>query len=198
MAFVLPFVATTLASAALNIALAWAVGPSKTANFGEKLNLPDVQTSNYGIAIATVRGQARVAGNVIWQSDIKERAVTTTTSISGGLLKPSSQVSNTTYLYSCSLAVAICGHEIVEVTRIWADDVLIYDAGDPASESLSTLRCTIYTGTETQLCSPLIESIDGVGTSPAYRGMAYVTFGDFDLGAYGNRLPRFMFEVEGL
>ncbi|MBX9726771.1 MAG: glycoside hydrolase TIM-barrel-like domain-containing protein, partial [Rickettsiales bacterium] len=53
----------------------------------------------------------------------------------------------------------------------------------------------IYRGTETQLPDPLIESYQGVGTTPAYRGLAYVVIEDFPLGSFGNRIPNFTFEV---
>lgn len=197
MAALVPVIASVVVSAAVSIALAWIVGPSNQTNFGERLRLADVQTSNYGIAITRLIGQARVAGNVIWQAPITETPVTTTASIRGGFLKPSSSVTNTTYTYFASFAVGICAGPITAITRIWADDVLIYDVND-VNSSLAAVGCVIYTGTEVQNPSPLIESIDGVDTHPAYRGLAYATFNEFPLQQYGNRVPRMSFEVEGL
>ncbi len=49
----------------------------------------------------------------------------------------------------------------------------------------------IYTGAEDQNPDPLIESIEGIGATPAYRGLAYVVIEDFPLGDYGNRIPNF-------
>jgi hypothetical protein len=198
MQFIVAALVSAVASAALNIGLAWMVGPTRTATYGDKLTLPDVQTSNYGIPIATVRGQARITGNLIWMSDFIEESVTTSVSIDGGFLKPDSEVSNTTFIYRVSCAIGLCGHEIQNISRIWADDVLIYDDADVDGPSLTELKCTIYTGTQTQAVSPLMESIDGVGENPAYRGLAYVTFADFELSDYGNRIPNFSFEVEGI
>jgi len=194
----IPYLVAAAVSTALKLAIAWIVGPTNQANFGEKLRLPNVQTSNYGIAINRLIGGMRMSGNVIWQDDIREEAVTTSTSIGGGILKPSSKITNTTYLYYATFAIAICGHEIQDVTRIWADDVLLFDSADVHSKTLSQLGITLYYGTETQTPSPLIESIEGVGSHPAYRGMAYVTVNNLALQPYGNRIPRFSFEVEGL
>jgi hypothetical protein len=195
---VVPFIVAAVVSTALSIALAWIVGPTHTSNYGDKLRLPDIQTSNYGIAITRLFGQARLAGNIIWQGDIVEEAVTTSHSISSGILKPSSTISNTTYLYYANFAVGICGHVIAGISRIWADDVLLYDVNSTASKTLAELGIVIYYGTETQTPSPLIESIEGVASHPAYRGLAYATLQRLPLQPYGNRIPRITFEVEGL
>lgn len=197
MAVIVPIIAGVIASAALTIALAWIVGPNNQSNFGDKMRLPGMQTSGYGIAITRLIGQARIAGNVIWQQTIQYQAVTASITQSSGILKPSSTISNTTYLPYLSFAVAICSHQIQAITRIWADDVLIFDSVNNPSVTFDSLGITVYYGTEAQGISPLIESIDGVGTHPAYRGLAYVTFANFHIERYGH-LPNMFFEVEGL
>ena len=55
------------------------------------------------------------------------------------------------------------------------------------------LNFELYLGTEDQLPDPTIESYEGVGTAtcPAYRGLAYIVFHDFQLEKYGNRIPNF-------
>jgi len=53
----------------------------------------------------------------------------------------------------------------------------------------------VYPGTNDQLPDPKIEAVEGPGTVPAYRGIAYVVFEELDLGPYGNRVPQFSFEV---
>ena len=198
MAQVVPILVSFVVSTALTIALAWIVGPSKQSNYGDKLRLPDVQTSNYGIAISRLIGQTRLTGNVIWQAKIREQSVTVNQSISGGILKPSSTVSNTTYIYFADFAVGIVGHQIAGLTRLWADDVLLYDSASVTSPTLSELGATLYTGTEIQTASALIEADKGVGNVPGYRGLAYMTFANFPLQKYGNRIPRMTFEIEGL
>jgi|CXWL01.1.fsa_nt_gi hypothetical protein len=197
MAQLVPILISFVVSTALTIALAWIVGPNNQANYGEKLRLPDIQTSNYGIALSRLIGQSRLAGNVIWQAKIREVAVTTSQSISGGILKPSSTISNTTFIYFADFAVGIVGHQIVGITRLWADDVLLYDSANLTGPTLAALGATLYFGTEIQGVSALIEAIDGVGTHPAYRGLAYMTFSNFPLQQYGNRIPRMSFEIEG-
>jgi hypothetical protein len=198
MAQLVPILISVVVSTALSIALAWIVGPSNQTNYGEKLRIPDVQTSNYGLAISTLIGGTRLVGNVIWYLNHPAVAVTTSTSISGGILKPSSTISNVTYLYYASAAIGLVGHQIAAITKIWADDVLLYDSSNLSGPTLSALGVTVYTGTESQTPSPLMEANQGVGNVPAYRGLAYVTVSYFPLQQYGNRLPRFSFEMEGL
>ena len=43
---------------------------------------------------------------------------------------------------------------------------------------------------------PLIASAEGAGQAPAFRGLAYALFEDFQLEDYGNRIPSLTFEVE--
>ena len=53
----------------------------------------------------------------------------------------------------------------------------------------------VYPGTETQEVDPLIESIEGVDSTPAYKGISYIVIEDLQLADFGNRLPNLSFEV---
>jgi hypothetical protein len=55
---------------------------------------------------------------------------------------------------------------------------------------------SIYLGLDTQNPDSVITSVQGVGNTPAYRGVSYVVLEDIPLGRYGNRIPNFLFEVE--
>lgn len=48
---------------------------------------------------------------------------------------------------------------------------------------------TIYHGTETQDPDPIIQGIEGVNATPAFRGLIYVVWEDFPLADFGNRVP---------
>ncbi len=161
-------------------------GPKDTHREGARLKDLAVQTSTYGEMIPIVYGSARLAGNIIWSRPIKEIA-TTTTSTQGGKGGGGPSSSSTEFSYFISLAIAVCEGEIDEVLRIWADADLL---------DLSEGTYRIYKGGEDQLPDPLIESYEGVGSTPAYRGMAYIVVEDFPLGAYGNRIPNFTAEVK--
>ncbi len=163
-------------------------GPTKHAYDGARLETLAVQSSTYGRMIPMVFGTVRIAGNVIWSRPIKEIASTTTTRSGGkgGGGGRASSSSSTTYSYYVTLAIAVCEGEIARINRVWADSKLL-------DFSQGTYR--MYKGGETQLPDPLIESYEGVGATPAYRGLAYIVTEDFPLADFGNRIPNFTFEV---
>jgi hypothetical protein len=152
---------------------------------GPRLGDLAVQTSSYGTQIPKIFGTMRVAGTVIWATDIKEDK-----SRSGGA---KGQPKTVTYSYSASFAVALSGRRIMAVRRIWADGKLLRGAAD---DFKSETKFRLYLGGESQKVDPLIASAEGAGKAPAHRGIAYAVFEDFQLADYGNRIPSLTFEVE--
>ena len=151
---------------------------------GPRLGDLAIQTSNYGAPIPKVFGRMRIAGSVIWATDLQESR----RKQSNGKGQPKTTV----YSYSASFAVALSAREIVRVGRIWADGKLLRgEAGDFKTAT----EYRLYHGTEAQTPDPLITAAEGVGQCPAYRGLAYAVFEDFQLGDYGNRIPSLSFEV---
>lgn len=197
--------AVSIAGAAVGFALGgptgaqigWAAGSLLGSSLGPtqqgpRLNDTKVQISSYGAALPIIYGGTRVAGNVIWSTDLNESS--TEQDGKGG---PSVE----TFSYSVSCAVAICEGPIGGVRKIWADSKLVYDASDDAetgsqaATALFATYFTLYTGSETQLPDPTIETAEGVGNVEAYRGTAYIVFQDLPLAEYGNRIPNFTFET---
>jgi hypothetical protein len=151
---------------------------------GPRLGELAVQTSSYGTAIPKLFGTMRVAGTVIWSTDLKERRSTS----GGGKGQPKS----VDYSYSASFAVALSGRPIVAVRRIWADGKLLRGA---AGDFKSPTKFRLYRGEEDQPVDPLIAAAEGQGNSPAYRGTGYAMFEDLELADFGNRIPSLTFEV---
>lgn len=133
-----------------------------------------------GGAIGQIWGRMRIGGQVIWATQFTE-TVRRRRSGKGG---PKPKINE--YSYSVSLAIALCGGELLRLGRIWADGNEI---------SARDLNLRFYPGSETQLPDPLIEAVEGAGKAPAYRGLAYVVIENLELSAYGNRVPQFSFEV---
>jgi len=52
---------------------------------------------------------------------------------------------------------------------------------------------TIYLGTDTQAADPLIESFEGAGNVPGFRGLAYASIEELSLRQHGNRIPQLNF-----
>ncbi|HET8613775.1 MAG TPA: phage tail protein, partial [Sphingomonas sp.] len=151
---------------------------------GARLGSLAVQQSRYGSELPRLFGRMRIAGTVIWATDLKEDV-----HHSGGKGRPKT----TSYSYSASFAVALSGRAIRSVGRIWADGNLLRgEAGDWKSE-LGAFR--LYLGDEAQEPDPLIASAEGIGATPAHRGVAYAVFEDLQLGDFGNRIPSLSFEV---
>ena len=151
---------------------------------GPRLKELEVQTSSYGSAIPAILGAMRVAGTVIWATDLIERK----SKSGGGKGKPST----TQFSYSVSMAVALSSKAVARVGRIWADGNLLRGAGgDLKVETLFRF----YPGHDDQPLDPLIGSAEPAGQCPAYRGLAYAVFEDLQLVDYGNRIPSLTFEI---
>ncbi len=134
-----------------------------------------------GVPIPLIWGRMRVAGHVIWASKFEEipgRSRRT----KGGFGPTVTEESR----YVVSVAIALCEGEITGIGRVWA-------YGDEIAPRDLNLR--VYTGSADQAADPKIDAVEGAGKAPAYRGTAYVVIEDLDLGAFGNRLPSFSFEV---
>lgn len=151
---------------------------------GPRLTELAVQTSSYGSAIPRLYGAMRVAGTVVWSTDLKESRKKS----SGGKGQPS----NTTYSYSASFAVLLSARAVQSVGRIWADGQLLRGA---AGDFKAATGFRLHQGGEDQAPDPLIVAAEGAGLAPALRGQAYAVFEDLQLADYGNRIPSLTFEV---
>lgn len=151
---------------------------------GPRLAELSVQTSSYGTQVPAIFGTMRVAGPVIWATDLVEsRGIS-----GGGKGRPSTE----SYSYSANFAVALSGRTIRRVGRIWADGRLL--RGEAGDFKVAT-GFRLHTGTEDQPVDPLIASVEGARAS-AFRGIAYAVFEGLALAEFGNRIPQLTFEVE--
>lgn len=151
---------------------------------GPRLAELSASTSSYGLAIPRQFGRMRVAGQIIWATDLVEHREKQ----GGGKGKPST----TTYSYTASFAVALSSRKVLSVGRIWADGKLLRGAAGDLKTG-GTMR--LYTGEGDQAPDPLIEAAEGTDRCPAWRGLAYAVFEDLQLADFGNRIPALTFEV---
>ncbi len=142
---------------------------SSSVKDGARLENFKIQDSRYGLAIPLTFGEVRVAGNVIWASDLIETAHETEVSGGKGGALSTSQT-RTTYTYSLNCAIALGEGEIGSIQTIWADSKVIYQDGVWMSGVVGSVN--IHAGTEDQAVDPLLESWIGTGLTPAYRGIA--------------------------
>jgi hypothetical protein len=155
---------------------------------GPRLSDLEVMASTEGAPIPRVYGRVRLAGEVIWATNLEEVVTTRTETAGGGKGGGGTKVTTTTitYSYFANLALGLCEGLIGHVARVWAD-------GKPLD--LAGLTVRVYTGTEDQIPDPLIVAKEGADNAPAYRGLAYVVFERLPVANFGNRIPQLTFEV---
>ncbi len=153
---------------------------------GARLGSLAVQSSSYGSDLPKLFGTMRVAGNVIWSTDLQESKH----SSSAGKGSPKT----TSYTYSASFAVVLSARPIRAIHRIWADGSLLRGAAGDWKADVGGFR--VHLGDEAQAVDPLIASAQGIDTTPAHRGLAYAVFEQLQLADFGNRIPSLSFEIE--
>jgi len=152
---------------------------------GPRLSDLSVQTSRYGAQIPRIFGRMRVAGTVIWSTELKESSTTE----GGGKGQPSV----TSYSYSASFAVALSSRPVGSIGRIWADGTLLRGSAGDMKVSLGAVR--LHDGSAGQAVDPLIAAAVGIDQAPAFRGLAYIVLEDLQLADFGNRIPSLTVEI---
>lgn len=185
-------------SAALSYAIAQATAPDGQDIEGPKLENLKVGRAAYGSSIARVYGTMRVPGQMVWFKNNQLNHYVYWTDAGGGKGGPDSG-SMTNHVYTITGAWIICEGEIDGIRRIWAGNVLIYDASSGAggnwlSKGKAMYRdLRLYNGDFVQEPDSLI--VADRGHSPAYRGLAYAVFDDLEAKKFGNAIPDIKFEV---
>ncbi|TGP28195.1 hypothetical protein EN875_032060 [Mesorhizobium sp. M2D.F.Ca.ET.232.01.1.1] len=192
-------IVSTAVGVGLNLAIAYFF-PQKIK--GPRAESLKAQTSKYGEQLTRWYGAERTAGAAIWlkgnhvdEHVKKERQ--------GKALGPEV----TTYSYTATFAVAFAWNGPASgVTRIWADDKLIFDVsaealadaiahGGKAIGVAKGAAITIYLGTDTQKPDPDIEADRGAGKVPAWPGIVYVVIKNLPLDEFGIRIPNIEAEI---
>ena len=186
---------------------------------GPRLQDLQIQSSAEGAPIPQAYGTVRLAGNIIWGKPLQEHRHEEDVGGKGG----GGGGEAVSYTYTADFAIALCEGPITAIRKLWADGKLIMDLSEPTADEQATVAAggfldnivqrqqaffgetmavgrtggtiRIYKGDETQLPDPLIEADLGAGQTPAYRGVAYLVFDNFELADYGNRIPNITAEV---
>jgi YVTN family beta-propeller protein len=179
-------------------------------------------TSGYGSVIPIGYGTLRVGGNIIWASGIRVETITKTEKVRSGKFSTRDQVVSQETKYLIDMAVAILQVDSSEVEvlvsvdssdedavttqnrkalvglrRIWMNSELVYDGRtfNSTAQIQGFDYDALYTGAESQLPDPYIESIAGVGNVPGFRGLAYILVKQLDIGPFGQRIPAINIEA---
>lgn len=150
-----------------------------------------ISTSQYGQTRTIGYGTFPCAGNLFWTTDLESQG----TKGKGSRTVTESQVTPDSKVVSA--AWGLCEGPVDFVRRIWANDVVIYDAGENNTGGTveSGLIIRIYLGTETQQPDPHIEAEMSPDPVPAYRGTCYFVIENADLAKYSNTRPNMRAEV---
>lgn len=139
----------------------------------------------------------------MWISPITEH---TSTQNLGGKGGPTQ--TNTTYTYTQSVAVGLCEGPIAGMSRVWENGTLVYDIrpqfdGESDTDYANRLTVaaayaetfTLHLGDEEQVADATIESVEGMGNVPGFRGLVYIVYPDRKLlETQALRHPAFRFE----
>jgi hypothetical protein len=164
---------------------------------GPKLSDLKTPTASYGSPIPYIEGAPRLAGVIIWASD--KRPIANTTS-SGGKGGPG--VDSTTFTYEMDALYELAINECEAVSRIWSNGKLVWSNRDDAdtdtlgasANTTSWRDIRFHDGNSAQLPDPTYEAAVGVGNAPAYRGRTTMMVEGLNLGGSG-QLPVLTFEV---
>lgn len=143
--------------------------------------------SSYGAFMPIIYGTMAVGGQLIWATDKVPHEHDVQAGKGGG-------VASRDYTYTVSCAISFSEGPVQAFEKIWANDLLIYDSGSGTKEDI-----TFYLGDNTQTPDSFIEASIATGqtvpptagTTPAYRGTAYILIKNLDLTPYGNAIPQF-------
>lgn len=171
-----------LAASIVDNLLISSLTPTQKTAAGKASDL-SIQTASVGTPIVKGYGRVRITGNIIWGTKFTEHVHTEKVGGKGG--GGGAEVDN--YSYSASFAILICEGPIVGISGVKADG---------NDFDLGSVDYRLYKGTEDQNPDDFMQSIEGNGKVPAYRGLAYVVFRNINLTDYGNRIPSFSFVVE--
>lgn len=148
-----------------------------------------VQTSSYGVTIGAGFGTTRLAGNLVWSGDFESHAHTEASGGGGGAGKGgggggSASGGSTTYTYSTSFAMGLCQGPVMAVGAVWQAK---------ERQTLAATGGVLLDGAPGQAPWGYLDT-KHPDQALGYSGLAYIGFGDFDLGQ-SNSLPNLSFEV---
>ncbi len=147
-----------------------------------------------GNIIALPFGLVPVSGTIIWAAPSVEHSVSS--SGKGGLGQPTGN----TFTYSRSYAVMFGGRPRTALLMLRRNGEIVYDKrrqqiGESDDHYQTRLvaaagfeaRNEIHNGQITELASPTIESYEGLGNVPAFRGRPYIVLIDEDVTSTGRQ-----------
>jgi hypothetical protein len=166
-----------------------------------------VQVSTYGSAIPIQYSAGRLAGNIVYMSDVLE-TIERSKHRQDGV-----RYYEMTKTYTATFAIAFSEGPVIGLARIWVNGKVFADYRDPdgpyyptgdaglAAANLSTTIArsaayySVYLGTEVQTADAALTAILTAAETPSYRGIFYIVFRDFPVGEFSG-IPTIEVEID--
>lgn len=155
-----------------------------------------ITSSAYDIPIPLAYGTVILAGNIIWAGNYLFTTRVERSTATGNEVEVT-----TTQEGSLDLLLGFTASEVARIRRIWFDAQLIYSVADDntvarsgLSEAYDNMKVSLLSGIEGKKVLNKLSAVDGLGRSPAYRGLTCVLFETYPLRVDTTNLP--MIRVE--
>ena len=149
---------------------------------GPRLSELRVTGADYGTGIPLAYGgSVRLAGTVLWLSDVIESRKKRTEGGGGKGGGGGAEIETVEYRYHLDLALGLCAGPIADVRRLWADGHVIWEYGQTKPSSAE--GNTVNRGDEEQLPDPLIVAQEGGNVRPS--GAVYIVLERLALHRHG-------------
>jgi hypothetical protein len=147
--------------------------------------------SSYGGPIELIYTKGEVGGNVIWLSDLTSGNFTTLTTTTDKIKRVITTTKKFVTYAFIDISVGLCAGEIDQVVSIQLDGIPIFG---PGVSPLTQASFRLFKGSETQKVLAAHAYKQGFGSTPAYRGTAYLNFPGFNLNKF-TQFPKFTVEI---
>lgn len=185
------------AGAAIGGAVGGLLEPTKKVEQGRIDDLK-VSVSQYGAGIPETWGNNVPPATWVWATDVIEIGQTQGGGKGGGGTEVT-QYRQFIHGYLVLGRTPPVGSTI-QIRKAWVDGKLTYDASSGlsvaqalASEENPFAQISLHPGWEDQIPHPIMEFYEGIGNTPAYRGVVGVFV--FGLECPGGRIPQLSFEI---
>lgn len=185
------------AGAAIGGAVGGLLEPTKKVEQGRIDDLK-VSVSQYGTGIPETWGNNAPPATWVWATDVIEIGQTQGGGKGGGGTEVT-QYRQFIHGYLVLGRTPPVGSTI-QIRKAWVDGKLTYDASSGlsvaqalASEENPFAQISLHPGWEDQIPHPIMEFYEGIGNTPAYRGVVGVFV--FGLECPGGRIPQLSFEI---
>jgi hypothetical protein len=161
---------------------------------------PETPSSDPSASLTCVWGTAKVGGAYLYSTTPKYKSTTGTAS-AAATGKGQSRKQQDKAWFVDVVAYAVTAVNPTSLLKVYINGEKVFDRLDSNEEVVKKTkkfsgRVKYFQGKNDQQPSPEIEAVEGVGNTPAFRGIGYLQITDLNLTDYGNQYPTITVEVK--